>query len=221
MIRIAVIVLTLIVTWYFAESFFSTKWRMKNIKNLFVDNQNYEVEVKPKGNKCGNEKSCPAYYYAFKMISGAANVVGPSICFEGNILMSGVKSNIGPGINVALVNASSGHLIKTKYFNMYSGDVKPFVELLESLSEGTLLLVASYDDPATKLDDKARELLTKYGSNFANKLAFRDSWIFVGAKGLKAKSPFEQHLKNDKEVNKYDGWPEVLEMEGCIPQKML
>ena len=28
-----------------------------------------------------------------------------------------------------------------------------------------------------------------------------------------------QHIKNNKDTNKYEGWPEVVEMEGCIPQK--
>lgn len=30
---------------------------------------------------------------------------------------------------------------------------------------------------------------------------------------------FQQHIKNNKDTNKYEGWPEVVEMEGCIPQK--
>lgn len=30
---------------------------------------------------------------------------------------------------------------------------------------------------------------------------------------------FRQHIKNNKDTNKYEGWPEVVEMEGCIPQK--
>lgn len=29
-----------------------------------------------------------------------------------------------------------------------------------------------------------------------------------------------QYIKNDKKTNKYDGWPEMLEMEGCVPRKM-
>lgn len=32
--------------------------------------------------KCGNKKSCPENHFAFKITSGAANVVGPSICFD-------------------------------------------------------------------------------------------------------------------------------------------
>ena len=28
-----------------------------------------------------------------------------------------------------------------------------------------------------------------------------------------------QHVKNSKHTNKYEGWPEALEMEGCIPRR--
>lgn len=36
---------------------------------------------------------------------------------------------------------------------------------------------------------------------------------------LNAGCPFPQHTKNSKSTNKYEGWPEALEIEGCIPQK--
>ncbi|NXX84488.1 FAM3D protein, partial [Urocolius indicus] len=71
--------------------------------------------------KCGNQKDCSSNYFAFKIISGAANVVGPSICFDGMILMSSVKNNIGRGLNIALVNGTSGQLLKVDTFDMYSG----------------------------------------------------------------------------------------------------
>ena len=28
-----------------------------------------------------------------------------------------------------------------------------------------------------------------------------------------------QHVKNSKHTNKYEGWPEALEMGGCIPRR--
>lgn len=28
-----------------------------------------------------------------------------------------------------------------------------------------------------------------------------------------------QHIKNKADTNKFEGWPEVLEMEGCIPRR--
>ncbi|NWW88538.1 FAM3D protein, partial [Rhynochetos jubatus] len=71
--------------------------------------------------KCGNRKSCPQNHFAFKIISGAANVVGPSICFNDMILMSTMRNNIGRGLNIALVNGTSGQLLAADTFDMYSG----------------------------------------------------------------------------------------------------
>uniref|UniRef100_A0A8C5X482 FAM3 metabolism regulating signaling molecule D n=1 Tax=Malurus cyaneus samueli TaxID=2593467 RepID=A0A8C5X482_9PASS len=157
--------------------------------------------------KCGNQKSCPQNYFAFKIISGAANVVGPSICFEDLVLMSSVKNNIGRGLNIALVNGELGNITKLQTF-------------LQGIKRGTLVLTASYDDAATKMNDKVRAYFTELGSSHVGELGFRDNWVFLGAKGLMNKSPFEKHIKNDQETNKYEGWPELLEMEGCAPRKM-
>ncbi|NP_001079695.1 Protein FAM3D-like [Xenopus laevis] len=208
-LRIVVILLTLLTTWFFAEKFFSGK---KDIKRNVLEQKKVKIN-------CGNEKPCPDDYFAFKIISGAANVVGPSICFENIIIMSSVRNNIGRGLNIALINASTGILIKTDSFDMYSGDVKPLLDFIKPVKDGTLVFVASFDDPGTKLNDEARAVFTEFGSSYAKKINFRDSWLFVGGKGINSKSPFEQHIKNNKETNKYDGWPEVLEMEGCIPRK--
>nr|XP_054359995.1 protein FAM3D [Mirounga angustirostris] len=99
-------------------------------------------------------------------------------------------------------------------------DVNLLVKFLKKIPEGTLVLMASYDDPGTKMNDETRKLLSSLGSSYANQLGFRDSWVFLGAKDLKDKSPFEQFLKNNPDTNKYDGWPELLELEGCVPQKV-
>ncbi|XP_032146208.1 protein FAM3D isoform X2 [Sapajus apella] len=153
--------------------------------------------------KCGLIKPCSANYFAFKIGSGAANVVGPTMCFENHIIMSPVKNNVGRGLNIALVN-----------------DIKHLVKFLKEIPEGALVLVASYDDPGTKMNDEARKLFANLGSSYAKQLGFRDSWVFVGAKNLRDKSPFEQFLKNNPKTNKYEGWPELLEMEGCVPARL-
>ncbi|GAB5568727.1 protein FAM3C [Prionailurus iriomotensis] len=178
--------------------------------------------TKPPRYKCGISKACPEKHFAFKMASGAANVVGPKICLEDNViksLMSGVKNNVGRGINVALANGKTGEVLDTKYFDMWGGDVAPFIEFLKSIQDGTIVLMGTYDDGATKLNDEARRLIAELGSTSITNLGFRDNWVFCGGKGIKTKSPFEQHIKNNKDTNKYEGWPEVVEMEGCIPQK--
>lgn len=71
------------------------------------------------------------------------------------------------------------------------------------------------------MNDEIKAFFSNLGSSYANHLGFRDSWVFLGAKDIKNKSPFEQFLKNKPDTNKYDGWPEMLELEGCVPRKIL
>uniref|UniRef100_A0A3B4YDL5 FAM3 metabolism regulating signaling molecule C n=1 Tax=Seriola lalandi dorsalis TaxID=1841481 RepID=A0A3B4YDL5_SERLL len=177
------------------------------------------MSTKPVRYKCGLSKSCPAGHFAFKMASGAASVVGPRICLEDKLIMSSVKNNVGRGINIALVHGRTGDVMKTDFFDMWAGDVAPLIKFLKEIEDGTVVMMASFDDPSTKLNDEARKLIADLGSSVITSLGFRDNWIFVGGKGIKTKSPFEQHIKNSADTNKFEGWPEVLEMEGCVPQR--
>uniref|UniRef100_A0A672QYG4 Family with sequence similarity 3 member C n=1 Tax=Sinocyclocheilus grahami TaxID=75366 RepID=A0A672QYG4_SINGR len=77
--------------------------------------------TRPPRHKCGLSKSCPEDHFAFKITSGAASVVGPKMCLQDNVLMSGVKNNIGRGINIALINGKTGELTKMDSFDMWSG----------------------------------------------------------------------------------------------------
>ncbi|XP_006877275.1 PREDICTED: protein FAM3A isoform X2 [Chrysochloris asiatica] len=173
------------------------------IQQLFTSPENtVTAEPRARKYKCGLPQPCPEEHLAFRMVSGAANVIGPKICLEDRMLMSSVKDNVGRGLNIALVN-----------------DVNDLLKFIRPLHEGTLVFVASYDDPATKMNEETRKLFSELGSRNAKELAFRDSWVFVGAKGVQDKSPFEQHVKNSKHTNKYEGWPEALEMEGCVPRR--
>uniref|UniRef100_UPI00398E92BE protein FAM3C-like n=1 Tax=Pristiophorus japonicus TaxID=55135 RepID=UPI00398E92BE len=192
-----------------------------NLGSIFAKSQ-AEVEVrptKPPKYKCNLAKRCPESHLAFKMASGAANVVGPKICVEDRIIMSGVKNNVGRGMNIATLNGKTGEVLDTKVFDLWGADIKPFIDFMKTLKDETIVFMATYDDSATKLNDEARKLVSDLGSASIANLGFRDNWIFVGAKGIQSKSPFELHIKNNKDTNKYEGWPEVLEMEGCVPQK--
>lgn len=219
-IKFGVVIVLFLLMGYLAFQIFEIKID-GNFKSIFARSQD-DAQVRttksPKY-KCGLAKPCPENHFAFKMASGAANVVGPKICIEDKIIMSSVKNNVGRGINIATVNGRTGELLDTKVFDLWGADVKPFNEFLKALKEGTIVFMATYDDAATKLDDNARKLLGELGSASISNLSFRDNWIFVGAKGIQSKSPFEQHIKNNKDTNKYEGWPEVLEMEGCVPPK--
>ncbi|XP_017899834.1 PREDICTED: protein FAM3A isoform X1 [Capra hircus] len=218
-LRIVALVITVAVTWI-VVSILLGGLGFPRIQQLFASQEN-SVTAEPRARKykCGLPQPCPEEHLAFRVVSGAANVIGPKICLEDRMLMSSVKDNVGRGLNIALVNGVNGDLIEARAFDMWAGDVNDLLKFIRPLHEGTLVFVASYDDPATKMNEETRKLFSDLGSKNVKDLAFRDSWVFVGAKGVQNKSPFEQHMKNSKHTNKYEGWPEALEMEGCIPRR--
>lgn len=216
LLRILAVIFVLITSWLFVWS--SVSFNMKTIRLPRWLGGTDPKKPRVVKTKCNLSKPCPDNFFAFKICSGAANVVGPSICFEDHMIMSPVKNNVGRGLNIALVNGTTGIVLKYDHFDMYSGDVQLLVKFLQEISEGMLVLVASYDDPGTKMNDEIRKIFSKLGSSHADQLGFRDSWVFLGARDIKNKSPFEQFLKNNPNVNKYEGWPERLELEGCVPR---
>ncbi|XP_072328478.1 protein FAM3C-like isoform X2 [Scyliorhinus torazame] len=194
LLRGIVVLLVSVLTLFLASRFVSSERKLNGVK--------YLAEPEVKRPLCDSQIRCPANHFSFKIVSGAASVVGPSICFNNKVIMNGIMNNIGRGLNIALIN-----------------DIKLLVDFLLSVKPGTIFLLASFDDPATKMTDEARTLISELGSSFIHSVNFRDNWIFVGAKPIKEKSPFEQVMKNDKAKNKYGNWPEAVEMEGCVPRK--
>ncbi|XP_067292587.1 protein FAM3C isoform X2 [Pseudorasbora parva] len=168
--------------------------------------------------KCGLPEPCPGKDFAFKIHSGATNSVGPQICFDGKMIIKKDTRGNWLGINIAVINEKTGEHIKTGSFNMWTGSVEDLIEFLKSIEDGSLVLIATFDDPATKLNDEARALIAELGSSYISKIKFRDNWLFVGGKKTMTQVYFEQHMKNDKGTNKYENWPEMIEIEGCIPR---
>ncbi|XP_068163532.1 protein FAM3C [Antennarius striatus] len=218
-LKLAALISSLLLAGFLAFHLLEINTDFKVGSFLSRSGQGHETYTKPTRYKCGLSKSCPSRHFAFKIVSGAATVVGPRICLEDKLLMSSVKNNVGRGINIVLVNGKTGNLIKTEAFDMWAGDVATLIKFLKEIEDGTVVMMASFDDCSTKLTDEARNLIAELGSTAITTLGFRDNWIFVGGKGIKTKSPFEQHIKNNADSNKFEGWPEVLEMEGCVPQR--
>ncbi|TRY56151.1 hypothetical protein DNTS_015269 [Danionella cerebrum] len=88
--------------------------------------------------------------------------------------------------------------------------------LMERSVEGAVMVQFKPDD---QKNDDVEELIEFLESiKDGSLIKFRDNWVFVGGKKTIAEIYFEQHIKNDRETNKYDAWPEMIEMEGCIPK---
>ncbi|XP_067883636.1 protein FAM3A-like isoform X2 [Heterodontus francisci] len=193
--RILVIVLMVGVTWILGSVLLGQDSTLYRLQQLLTGHQELPTsESKPRKYKCGLPMPCPDKHFAFRIVSGAANVIGPKFCMDDQVLMSSVKNNVGRGLNIALVNGVTGELMDTKFFDMWAGDngINDLLKFLRPVYEGTLVFVASYDDPATKMNEEARKIFNELGSKAINVLGFRDSWVFVGAKGIENKSPFEQ-----------------------------
>uniref|UniRef100_A0A8C7YZC6 ILEI/PANDER domain-containing protein n=1 Tax=Oryzias sinensis TaxID=183150 RepID=A0A8C7YZC6_9TELE len=174
----------------------------------------------PPSDLFGTRKECPADHFSFLVQSGAANVVAPKICIENDLVLGTVLNNVGIGINTVLVDGKTGKVLKTTNFDTYSGDVKYIIDFLKEMKPGSVILMASFDEPSSKLNDEARNLIAELGSSSIQKLGYRDNWVFVGAKGGLVKSNFEKYIKNDKPNNKYDNWPELIDLQGCFPKTL-
>uniref|UniRef100_A0A3B3UF70 Si:dkeyp-67f1.2 n=1 Tax=Poecilia latipinna TaxID=48699 RepID=A0A3B3UF70_9TELE len=168
--------------------------------------------------KCSLSAVCPSDHFAFKIQSGAANVVGPKICFDGKNIMSHIMNNVGRGLNIVVVNGENGVVEKFGHLNMISGNILAY---LNEIKPGMIVLVASFDDAATKMTDEIRQMFVEMGSTLIGSVKRRDNWVFAGRTGIKIKSFFEQvkYIKqNDKETNIFDGWPGMVEVGGCFPR---
>nr|XP_043891928.1 protein FAM3C-like [Solea senegalensis]XP_043891929.1 protein FAM3C-like [Solea senegalensis] len=175
------------------------------------------TKAQPDGS-CATPSDCPSAHLSFYLQTGAANIVAPKICIQNKLVLGAGLMNAGVGINIAIINGKTGDVVNMGNFDMYSGEVKPLIDFLKSVEAGSIVLMVSYDEPASKLNDEARQLIADLGSSLIRSLGFRDNWLFVGGKGTIVKSNFEKLLKNDNAHNKYEGWPELIDLQGCIPQ---
>ncbi|KAF6724771.1 Protein FAM3A [Oryzias melastigma] len=191
-LRVAAVLLMVGLVWLLVSNFLGGD--SLHVRNILsgASQQPTPGEPRPRKFKCGLSAPCPPKHLAFRLVSGAANVIAPKVCLEDQMLMSSVKNNVGRGLNIALVNGVTGDLLETRTFDMWAGDVAELLKFLRPLHEGTLVFVTSFDDAATKMNDETRRLFEELGSTAVKELAFRDSWVFVGAKGIENKSPFEQ-----------------------------
>ncbi|KAM7402212.1 hypothetical protein PAMP_017475 [Pampus punctatissimus] len=168
--------------------------------------------------KCNLSRDCPPEHFALHIRSGAANVVGPKICFDGKIIMGHVLNNVGSGLNIVVINGETGVVEKYGYLNMQTGNQDDILAYLKAIEPGMIVLVASYDDVTTKMTDEMREIFVGMGSTFIKSVKYRDNWVFVGRAGTGNKSSFEKHAVNDEKSNAFEGWPVMVEVGGCIPR---
>ncbi|XP_060925131.1 protein FAM3D [Limanda limanda] len=162
--------------------------------------------------KCGVSKACPPGHYVFRIRSGAANTVGPKICFEGKTIMSTVQNNVGGGLDIVVVNGKSGVVENARILN---GSPQETLSFLNNIKPGMIVLVASFDN-ANGMTNEIRNIFSGMGSSKARSIKFRDNWAFAVRTGLESTLHFEKITVTDEQTNLYEGWPETAEVEGCF-----
>lgn len=76
-------------------------------------------------------------------------------------------------------------------------DLKHF--MTKMIDPGDFVMMATFDDAATHLDDDARDIIASFGSKRIHELTFRDNWVFLGSNGpLEQFEPFEELMPNLK-----------------------
>lgn len=213
------LVIIIVITWILSNNTFDFH---KSAKDIFGDyfEAKEELPTQAPKNKCNLDKKCPSDSFAVSIKSGAANVVGPTICFDGQNVMSHVMNNVGPGLNIVVVNREKGTVEKFGYLNSKDGVSEAILDYLKKIEQGRIVLIASFDDVAPKLTDEIRDILEHMGSALIKTVKSKDNWVFAGTAGAAKNSPFENISENDPKKNTYKDWPEVVEISGCFPKKL-
>ncbi|XP_078025127.1 protein FAM3C [Epinephelus lanceolatus] len=220
-LHFAAVIVVLMITWGIAIKSFDVR---ETARSIFGCNDVDQITTKIKTDtktaeaKCSLSRACPPDHFALHIRSGAANIVGPKICFDGKIIMSHVLNNVGPGLNIVVVNGESGTVKKFGYLNMKDGNPEDIMAYLTEITPGMIVLVASFDDVTKKMTKEMREVFAGMGSTLIKSVKHRDSWVFAGRAGPGNKSLFEKQAVNDKKTNIYEGWPDVVEVGGCFPR---
>ncbi|XP_009073531.1 PREDICTED: protein FAM3B, partial [Acanthisitta chloris] len=178
----------------------------------------------PKRQKCDHWSPCSPGSYAYRILSGGGKQNLAKICFEDELLISEGKSNVGRGINIAIVNYRTGKVASTKFFDMWTGEHSgEMMDFIRNAPEGTLLLMATHDDGSTLLKNEAKNLIEELGSKEIKNIKFRSSWVFIAAKGFKLPDNIQKEKINhsNQKINRYNGWPAEIQIEGCIPRNLL
>ncbi|KAM3621547.1 uncharacterized protein V6R79_012649 [Siganus canaliculatus] len=217
-LEISAVVSVVLLIWGFSSNILDI---LTNIQAVTVFNNTdlSKLTEKAQEPKCSLPKACPPDHFALHIRSGAADVVGPRICFEGRIIMSYVLNNVVHGLNIVVLNGQNGVVEEVSALNMRGGDSKAILAFLNTIKPGMIVLAASFGDVSPKMTNQIREAFVRMGSTKIKSVKQKDSWVFAGGLGTK-NQVYEEHAANDDKTNIYEGWPNAVEVGGCFQRNL-
>jgi len=100
--------------------------------------------------------------------------------------LDGARVELASGRGLSLVILRSDGSVESKHVFDTGGEgdgTQPFIDLLNSLPDGTVVLVAAMDDATDGITPEARTALTTLGATQADSLSYRGSYALIGIKG--------------------------------------
>ncbi|NXB09102.1 FAM3B protein, partial [Cnemophilus loriae] len=170
----------------------------------------------PKRQKCDHWSPCPPGNFAYRILSGGGQQRKAKICFEDEHALCCEERCLGLVQNVMCVPRITSCVTDSAD---HSAEMMDFIR---NAQEGTLFLMATYDDGSTRLKNDAKKLIEELGSKEIKNIKFRSNWVFIAAKGFKLPDNIQKEKINHSEQNKnrYKGWPAEIQIEGCIPRNL-
>lgn len=218
-LEISAVVSVVLLIWGFSSNMLDILTNIQAVTAFNYTRLSKLTEKAAQEPKCSLPRPCPPDHFALHIRSGAANVVGPKICFEDRIIMSYVLNNVVRGLNVVVLNGQNGVVEEVSALNMQGGDSKAILSFLNRIKPGMIVLAASFGDVSPKMTDEIREVFVRMGSTKIKSVKQKDNWVFAGGLGTK-KQVYEEHSANDEKTNIYEGWPNAVEVGGCFQRSL-
>ncbi|KAB7499313.1 Protein O-linked-mannose beta-1,2-N-acetylglucosaminyltransferase 1 [Armadillidium nasatum] len=96
------------------------------------------------------------------------------------------------GLHVVVLNQYSARVMAKRVFDTFQvGMEEAFVDFIDDITPGRIIVLAVLDEISSKLTWKGRSKLKELGSRFSEKISYRDMWAMVTRKdGLKIAETF-------------------------------
>lgn len=164
------------------------------------------MESSEKGASCG--VVCGFRQKSFYVKTGQDNTVGPTLCYDGEIIIN--PDHGSRGINMAVIDGLTLKVTDHKTFDTYTDD-SAFLQYMSEIPLTSVIIIVSHDEISEKLSEDSRNWIRLMGSSLIGNVAFRDAFVLVGQIGLEQKQAIEFHRKREG-----DGYSTPIEKKGCF-----
>ncbi|CAF3441279.1 unnamed protein product [Rotaria socialis] len=164
---------------------------------------------------CGLLETCKENEFAVHIYTGKDKNDEPKICVDGKYVMAKGINDAGRGINIVVVS-NGKEVIRTGHFDTWQEDSTNLEIFLENLEENVILIAVTFDEASTKLSQHSKNLFFDLGSATIQNMNYRDSWAFVGRKGIEGFSPYEEI----SHAGSAPGYASPIDKRLCVPQTL-